>query len=328
MKFGLDKCAKVTIEKGKPIKKQNIILNDNSEIQSLDNGSIYKYLGIEENSEIENKLMKEKVSKQYCSRVRQILKSHLSGYNKITAITEFAHPVLNYSFGILTWNESELRSLDTKTRKLLTMHNMHHPKADVHRLYVPRRRGGRGLMNIEQSHKLTMIGLAEYLNSKVEDSMMRIVQKYETEVDNTKTIVNKGKKYLSEQRNINVTNINQNLIATKRAKAVKTKCKINMIHTNEETWTQKAMHGQYGREMRQENVNFDKTCKWLYQGLIKGETESLIIAAQDQAITTNYIKKKIHKQDVDPKCRLCKQYNETNSPYHIGLSSPCTEKIH
>ncbi|KAL1464022.1 hypothetical protein WDU94_003708 [Cyamophila willieti] len=150
--------------------------------------------------------------------------------------------------------------------------------------------------------------------------MMRTVLKYETEVDNTKTIVNKGKKYLSEQKNVNISHINQSLIATKRAKAVKTKCKINMIHENEETWTQKAMHGQYGREMRKENVNFVTTCRWLYQGLIKAETESLIIAAQDQAITTNYIKKTIHKQDVDPKCRLCKQFNETI--HHIVSGCP------
>ena len=33
---------------------------------------------------------------------------------------------------------SEIKRLDTKTRKLLTLSKMHHPKADVDRLYLPR----------------------------------------------------------------------------------------------------------------------------------------------------------------------------------------------
>jgi hypothetical protein len=35
------------------------------------------------------------------------------------------------------------------------------------------------------------------------------------------------------------------------------------------------------------------------------------MAAQDQAISTNYFKKKISKQEIESRCRLCKQYEET-----------------
>ena len=31
---------------------------------------------------------------------------------------------------------SEIKRLDTKTRKLLTIHRMHHPKAEVKRMYL------------------------------------------------------------------------------------------------------------------------------------------------------------------------------------------------
>jgi hypothetical protein len=37
-------------------------------------------------------------------------------------------------------------------------------------------------------------------------------------------------------------------------------------------------------------------------GDIKGETESVIMAAQDQAISTNYFKKKILKQEIESRC--------------------------
>ena len=36
---------------------------------------------------------------------------------------------------------------------------MHHPKADVDRLYIPRKAGGRGLVQLEITYKTTTIGL-------------------------------------------------------------------------------------------------------------------------------------------------------------------------
>jgi hypothetical protein len=40
------------------------------------------------------------------------------------------------------------------------------------------------------------------------------------------------------------------------------------------------------------------------------ETESTTMAAQDQALSTNYLKKKILKEEIESKCRLCKQCEE------------------
>jgi hypothetical protein len=36
-------------------------------------------------------------------------------------------------------NNEEVQKLDRKTRKMLTIHGQHHPKADIDRLYVPRK---------------------------------------------------------------------------------------------------------------------------------------------------------------------------------------------
>jgi hypothetical protein len=40
------------------------------------------------------------------------------------------------------------------------------------------------------------------------------------------------------------------------------------------------------------------------------EKQSTILAAQDLEISTNYFKKKILKQEIEIKCRLCKEYEE------------------
>ena len=41
--------------------------------------------------------------------------------------------------------------MNQRTRKLMTMHKVLHPRDDVDRLYVTRKEGGRGLTSIEDS---------------------------------------------------------------------------------------------------------------------------------------------------------------------------------
>ena len=93
----------------------------------------------------------------------------------IEAINSMAVPVLRYSFGIVQWKLDDLRKLDRKTRKLLTLHGAHHPKADVERLYLPRVEGGRGLLELEESYKLELIGLAQYLKANQSDTFTDII---------------------------------------------------------------------------------------------------------------------------------------------------------
>jgi hypothetical protein len=80
--------------------------------------------------------MKERLKHEYIRRLRMILKSELNARNKITAIGALAVPVLRYSFGIINWRIEEIKQTDRKTRKMLTTYRMHHPKADIHRLYI------------------------------------------------------------------------------------------------------------------------------------------------------------------------------------------------
>jgi hypothetical protein len=93
-----------------------------------------------------------------------------------------AVPVLKYSFGIVNWHQEELQKLDQKTRKLLTIHGQHHPKADVDRMYVPRKQGGRGLMQLEAAHAVEITKLMEYVDRK-EDPLIQVVRKHQHNTD-------------------------------------------------------------------------------------------------------------------------------------------------
>jgi hypothetical protein len=78
------------------------VIDINREIQELEQGKMYKYLGIEESEGTQHQQMKERLKQEYRRRLRMILKSELNPRNKITEIGALAVPVLRYSFGILT----------------------------------------------------------------------------------------------------------------------------------------------------------------------------------------------------------------------------------
>ena len=50
---------------------------------------------------------------------------------------------------------------------------------------------------------------------------------------------------------------------------------------------------------------------WTQNGTLKRETESLIFAAQEQAIQTDVIQGRINKSQEQTKCRMCSRIDET-----------------
>ena len=72
---------------------------------------------------------------------------------------------------------------------------------------------------------------------------------------------------------------------------------------------QKKLHRQFFNQI--EEVAGEEKWLWHRSGSIKIETESLIMAGQEQAIRTNAIKAKIDKTQAESKCRFCGKVDET-----------------
>ena len=82
-----------------------------------------------------------------------------------------------------------------------------------------------------------------------------------------------------------------------------------MTKTRKQKWEEKQLHGRFKRLIN--NIFHDKTWTWLRKGNFKRETESLLTAAQNSAIRSNYIKARIDKTQQNSKCRLCSDRDET-----------------
>ena len=77
--------------------------------------------------------------------------------------------LLRYSAAFLDWTGTELEQMERRTRKLMTMHQTLNPRSDVARLYLPRKKVGRGPISVENKVKLAILGLERYILTSEED---------------------------------------------------------------------------------------------------------------------------------------------------------------
>ena len=117
-----------------------IELPNHDKIRTLGEEQTYKYLGILEADTIRQVEMKDKIRKEYLRKTRKLLETKLSSRNLIKGINTWAVHLIRFSEPFLKWTRDELKQMDQRTRKLMTMHKALHPRDDVDRLYVPRGR--------------------------------------------------------------------------------------------------------------------------------------------------------------------------------------------
>ena len=178
MEFGIKKCGILTMKRGKIVKSEGINLPDGEVMKQVGQEG-YIYLGIIELDKIKETEMKQKITKEYTRRQRLILKSKLNGRNKVTAINTWAVAIFRYGAGIIQWKASELKDLDRKSRKTMTMYGGLHPKGDVDRLNVKRKEGGRGLIRVERCIREEENSLGFYVANS-EENLIRGVLTAET----------------------------------------------------------------------------------------------------------------------------------------------------
>ena len=155
MEFGIEKCAMSVMKSGKPILTGGMELSNLDNFRTLEEKETYKYLSILEADTIKQVEMKENTKKEHLRRIRKLLEIKLCRRNLIKGINTWAVSFDRYSEPFLKWTR-ELKQMDPRTRKLMTMHKALHPREDVERIYVSRKERGRGLASIEDSVDASM----------------------------------------------------------------------------------------------------------------------------------------------------------------------------
>ena len=163
MKFDESKCAYMVIERGEIIEQVEPIVMNDVTINPMKTDECYKYLGQDENISYVGPINKDRVTKEHTKRRKKIWTSELSAYNKHNA---FAVPVLIPTFGILDWTIQEIEQIDTQTRKIFCMTGNCHRNSDVDRLYLQRKRGGRGLKSVPIAYESRVISIRQHLRTR------------------------------------------------------------------------------------------------------------------------------------------------------------------
>ena len=189
--------------------------------------------------------------------------------------------MVRYSAGILDWTCHELKKLDTKTRKILTMAGAFNKKSSTVRLYRKRNEGGRGLISIEDCVRCEEANLSQYVQNSEEWLLkevaeMELVSSVETAEDYKKRIDLERKESLKS----------------------------------------KTLHGKFINivdELAEVGyVDLDRSWHWLKGGFLTKASESFIMAAQEQALATKWRKSTIEGvEGEDGLCRVCGEFFET-----------------
>ena len=106
IKFGILKCAVVSLKKGKKTKREGTILPNGEEIGEPGVGG-YKYLGVLKlNTKVCDE-MKRKVKEVYQKKITLLMKTHLNGKNLFLALNTWPISVIRYSAAFLDWTKEE-----------------------------------------------------------------------------------------------------------------------------------------------------------------------------------------------------------------------------
>ena len=125
-------------------------LPNQDKITTLGKKETYKHVGILEADTIKQEAMKEKKSRKNMSEEPE-------SYSRqnYKGLDNWTHPHVRYS---------KPKKLNKCTRKLMTTHNVLHPRDNVDRLYMPRKEGARGLTSIEDNVDAS-VRLEDYLQN-------------------------------------------------------------------------------------------------------------------------------------------------------------------
>ena len=308
-----------------------ILLPNGDTINDLEESG-YKYLGVLQEADVKCSEMKDIVRSEYLRRVKAVVRSNLYAKNLITAINVWAVSVVRYFAGVIDWNEKEMKDLDVKTRKILTMYGVFHKKSSVDRLYMKRNEGGRGLISVEDCVKREICSLKDYFDFNPEFFTIAAneilfcdkVQVIESESSFSKGETSASESSTSDSENYVKNEDESRPVAERKRPESGYDYKERILRERDDRVWNKPMHGKFFREIAKDATA--DMYEWVTRGRVNKTTEAFIFAAQEHALPTNWLKARISGEGGNPMCRKCGLKVETVT--HLVSSCSSLSQYH
>ena len=127
--------------------------------------------------------------KEYTNRVQKIWSAKLSDHNKVTEYNSFVARIITTFVEVINWTTDDIKQINIKTRKILTIAENFHPNSDTDKLYAYKKSGGRGLHLIKFMFESRLVALRQHLtHSENRKEIMPYI--HESETDNILRVAN------------------------------------------------------------------------------------------------------------------------------------------
>ena len=195
-----------------------------------------------------------------------------------------ATPVLSYGFGIIDWPQIEIDNLDVKTRKILQIHKVLYRHQCMNRVYLPRREGGMGLIEINDAYRNTIFNLNYYLKTIQDGHLQKVRKQHEEDLPENKSITKLANIF-------NAAHDQHNNESATQVQDEESHLKYPYLHHKRESkkkrWQTNKRAGNFYEETQKSYIDQKGSFQWIQNGELKYDEERLLFAAQDQGLMTN-----------------------------------------
>ena len=187
------------------------------------------------------------------------------------------------------------------------MHRCHHRSASVARLYIPRPKGGRGLLSLRQEWERSVLSAVAHRRQSKDPQIKGVVRRENQQTaEGHRTALSQATTVLAHH-DISVDDLN-----TVNPQKLTARVKQSQIKQLEETLLGRRIHGTYARELREPDTDTRASVRWLVDGVFVAETEATLVEMQDGTTRTRKCLHEVTGQTTLSKtCRACGSVSES-----------------
>ena len=288
---------------------------------TVDEGALYKYLGMEQSIGMKETEAWKRVEERCCKTVKLIWNSDLTYRQKVNAYNSTVIPALTYVVGSVIKGSGTYASVlergkkfDVKVRKILVQLKARYKASCVERLYLSTELGGCGLKSVRDSIMEATIYTWAYLCTKpqLRNSLGLFVG---MDKRSKRSVISDAKKVLGKHNIIadlepasSIVNINGVRYSDARtlARHVVELMRTGRNISRHNSWGAKVMAG---RVLKEPAIDVSTCFTWLKEGKLSSIAVRNVLAAQEGCLIT-----KTHpscKSIGNISCRACGNPKET-----------------